>query len=130
MPINPGRSPNGSVHQWRAIRLALERLTATGRFKFYAPLVRQLPEVTIQWDASWIPAHAQAACRFEDDGSVTITFRSDASPRSLVVSAFHEFTHAADHVDVRNGTPTAWLEFRAYSTQRFLRDVLEADREL
>jgi hypothetical protein len=128
MPAPAHRSP--TVEQWRAIRQALERVVAQGMFRFAFPLVRELPKVTIEWDSNWLPGDAQGACRFNDDGTATIAFRTDASPRSLIVTALHEFRHAGQFRDVLNGTPRSWLEHEAYDTQRYLREILEIDPSL
>jgi hypothetical protein len=118
--------------QLRAVRLALERALAMGAFKYFAPLVdvRKLPRFDIAWDPCWLADDAEASCRFEPGGNATVALRSDASPRSLIRSVLHEMQHAGDFEAIANGMPRDYAEHKAYATQMYVGDVLQADRSL
>jgi hypothetical protein len=122
--------PVPTLDQIRAVRLGLERATAQGQFAGYSPLVRALPPTRIAWDSPWLPENAQACMRIHDDGTVTLSFRSTASPRSLVVSALHEVVHAADVPAIVTGMPRAYTEWQAQRAEAYARDVYEVNRWL
>jgi hypothetical protein len=116
-----------SAEQWKAVRLALERATAQGRFAGYWPLVRALPPMQFVWDADFLSDQAQAAMRIERDGSVTLAFRSDASPFSLVRSALHELSHCGDVPAILNGMTRETTEYNATRAGQLARDVYEIE---
>jgi hypothetical protein len=107
-------TPGPTEEQWRAVRLALEKITGRGRYSVFGGVVFPLP-VSIRWDDPDLDRTRVAAetAIFAEPECCVVVFRSDRTPAEIHRSALHEFQHCADAELIRAGLPTEMLEARA-----------------